>query len=143
MKKFLQLFGLGILYLICAVLLSTGYGLLAKGLYQGLKASLKLEQIKIVIDILSTAITILVMPFFIYAFWKIVKSLNKMSGRTYLLLLAELIAFYSLGMVYVIISHVTAMDKNPNVIKGIIALVLIIANFYVTREICIKGGKVS
>ncbi len=143
MKKFLQLIALIIAYPICAILLSLCYGMIASELYYLLKGVLEFDKIKMIVDVVSTSITILVLPFFIYGFWKIIKSLKRLNFKTYALLLSVLVAFYCLGMVFTIVSHTMPNVTIPTVVKGIAVLAFVIANFCITGKVCIEGGKQS
>ncbi len=136
----------GLLLTLCAIILSLLNGQLSVLLYALLKSTLTIEQIKGIIDWLTTALLIAISPFFIAVFWREISGSEafftcltsglRVGGKQYGKLVLLSVMLFGVGFLIM-----TAFQHMPHSIWSSIAKVLLYgttgsAAMIVTKKIC-------
>lgn len=135
-------------FLVGVLLVSLLSGLLSVGIYKAAKDTLSLSQIKGIIDFTAAILTLLPMPLFVYAFWRVMTSKDRFSQivkhtfqfgwERYGKLFFMLVLVYGVGILLSAVFHYAPQYPAMRMIKFVVFGVLGTIAFIESRKLCEK-----
>lgn len=142
---FWTVLGTNLLLIFAIVIISLLCGILASLLYVLLQNILAFDQIKGLIDFITTVVVILTLPFAVSVFWKEVSSKNgfkkaftegiSIEGRQYKKVMALLLILFGCGLLVTTVFHFTQANIVINLIKMILFAVLGTTGMYFSERL--------
>lgn len=140
---------LTVIYLSVSLVISLISGAIAVVVYGALSKLLSVDQIKGVIDLLVTALTVAVMPLLVSLFWMQVKSKKTfgsamkcglyISGKTYLKVLICLLLCLAAGWLILTVFHYLPVNAITTAAKVLVFSAVGLTALLVTEKQCTKG----
>lgn len=144
-----KIFKLSIMYILCWLVVSLLFGLIATLSYFVLKQHLAFEQIKGIINFFTVMITFLILPCFVSVFWMTIKSdkqkwrdyLNAITLSSYFKLLIAILVLYGIGVLITTVFHYLPTGMALKILESVLLALVGVGGFTVTDTICqYKGG---